>query len=332
MSLPALAIRRPITTLMVYIGVVLFGVISAWNLRQELFPPITYPQLSIVTPYANAAPEEIETLIAKPIEEAVGSISGLRKVTSISREGLSLVVAEFGWEQNMDFASLAVREKLDLIKERLPRDAQEPVVVKFNPFELPIMNISLSSETRTPVDLKRVARKWFKDELEKIEGVASVGISGGLDEEIQVLVDRAKLQASNVSIVDITDAVSKANLNFPGGTIKESFYEYLIRTLGEFESVDEIRELPVRRENTRQADTPFEKEALEKEPSNRLILIKDLAEVKRTVRKRTSYSRYNSIPNVTLSLQKQAKSNTVKTIQKVKKRLIELRDEVPADV
>ena len=203
MSLPQVSIRRPITTLMIYIGVFLFGVISLNLLSQELFPPISYPQLSIVTPYENAAPEEIETLITKPIEEAVGGISGLRKVTSTSKEGLSLVIVEFGWNQNMDFASLSVREKIDLIKERLPRDAQEPVVVKFNPFELPVMSLSVSSSERSPVQLRELSRKWFKDEIEKVQGVASASISGGAEEQILVDVNQSKLRASGVSIIDV---------------------------------------------------------------------------------------------------------------------------------
>ncbi|MBK7363072.1 MAG: efflux RND transporter permease subunit [Micavibrio sp.] len=210
MSLPEISIRRPVTTLMVYLGVFLFGVISLNLLSQELFPPISYPQLSIVTPYLNAAPEEIETLITKPIEETVDDIDGIRKVTSTCKEGLSLVITEFGWNQNMDFASLAVREKIDLIKERLPRDAQEPVVIKFNPFELPAMSVSVSSSERTPVQLRELARKWFKDEIEKINGVASASISGGAEEQILVNVDQGKLRASGVSIVEVSDAISAA--------------------------------------------------------------------------------------------------------------------------
>ncbi|OGW83950.1 MAG: hypothetical protein A3C47_00785 [Omnitrophica bacterium RIFCSPHIGHO2_02_FULL_51_18] len=332
MSLPDLSIRRPITTLMVYIGVFLFGVISFNLLSQELFPPITYPQLSIVTPYENAAPEEIETLITRPIEEAVGSVSGLRRITSTSKEGLSLVVAEFGWNQHMDFASLAVREKLDLIKERLPRDASEPVVVKFNPFELPILTLSISSSERTPVQLKRIAKKWFKGELEKIQGVASASISGGSDEQILVNVDQAKLKASGVSIVEITDAIGASNLNFPGGTIKESFYEYLVRTLGEFQKAEEVADLPVRRDNLKESKNPFLNEENLKLPSNRLILLKDVADVSRTQKKRTSFSRFNGLENVTIAVQKQAQSNTLKTVNLIKHKLKELKEELPKDI
>lgn len=331
MSLPSRSIRRPVTTLMFYIGVLLFGMISLNLLSRELFPPISYPQLSIVTPYENAAPEEIETLITKPIEEAVGGISGLRKVRSTSKEGLSLVVAEFMWNQNMDFASLAVREKIDLIKERLPRDAQEPIVIKFNPFELPVMSISISSAERTPVQIREVARRWFKDELEKIRGVASASISGGTEEQILVDVDQAKLKAAGVSIVDVSDAIGAANLNFPGGTIKESFFEYLVRTLGEFKHVDEIGQIPIKNESTEE-NKPNRYGQPSEEPSNRLVLLKDVADIQRTVKERSSFSRFNSLENVTIAVQKQAQANTIQVTDAIKKKLQELKEQLPKDI
>jgi HAE1 family hydrophobic/amphiphilic exporter-1 len=332
MSLPETSIRRPITTLMVYIGVFLFGVISLNLLSQELFPPISYPQLSIVTPYENAAPEEIETLITKPIEEAVGGIAGIRKITSTSKEGLSLVITEFGWNQNMDFASLSVREKIDLIKERLPRDASEPIVVKFNPFELPVMSLSISSAERSPVQLRELARKWFKDELEKIHGVASASISGGEEEQILVSIDQGKLKTAGVSIVEVSDAIAAANLNYPGGTIKESFYEYLVRTLGEFKHFDEVGQIPIKRASSKTSTNPFLEEQLSREPSNRLIFLKDVAEIRRSVKERTSFSRYNALENVTVSVQKQAQSNSIQIARAIKKRLKELQEQLPKDI
>jgi len=332
LSLPQVSIRRPITTLMFYVGVFLFGMISLYLLKQELFPPISYPQLSIVTPYENAAPEEIETLITKPIEEAVGGISGLRKVTSTSKEGLSLVMVEFNWNQNMDFASLAVREKIDLIKERLPRDAQEPVVVKFNPFELPVISVSVSSAERTPVQLRELARKWFKDEIEKVGGVASASISGGAEEQILVDVDQAKLRSTGASIVDVSEAIAAANLNFPGGTIKESFYEYLVRTLGEFKHVDEIGQIPIKTQLAEESEDPYEQQKNENRPSNRLVYLRDVADVTRTVKDRTSFSRFNMLENVTISIQKQAQANTLLVSKAVKKKLEQLREQLPKDI
>jgi len=155
MKLPQLSISRPVSVVMFYIAVVLLGVISLSRLPQELFPPITYPQLTVVTIYPNAAPEEVENQISKPIEEGVGTVGGLNRVLSKSKEGLSLVMAQFGWNQDMDLASLSLREKVDLIKARIPSEASEPIVMKFNPFELPILKLSVTSEE---LDLYRLKK------------------------------------------------------------------------------------------------------------------------------------------------------------------------------
>lgn len=328
MSLPQFSIQRPVTVYMFFAAVLLFGFISVRLLSQELFPPVTYPKLSVITHYANAAPEEIEQLITKPIEEAVGSTPGLRSATSISREGVSLVVAEFGWEQNMDFAALSVREKIDLVKSRLPRDAEEPTVIKFNPFEMPAVTLSVSSDRRTPVQLKRFADKYIKTEMEKISGVASASISGGADEEILVEVDQGRLKASSLSINDISKAITDANLNYPGGTIKENFYEYLVRTIGEFKRIDEIGKIAVGREEPQQRRG----QEGEEQPTNELVILKDVASVVRQTKERTSYSRFNGRENLTVSIQKQAQANTIRVADAVKKKLEKLSSEAPSDI
>lgn len=311
------------------IGVILFGFISTSFLRQELFPPIVYPKLTVVTHYANAAPEEIETLITKPIEEAVGSTPGLRNMTSISREGMSLVIAEFGWNQDMDFAALGVREKIDLMKARLPRDAEEPTVVKFNPFELPVLTLSISSDQRNAVQLKRFAKRWIKDEIEKVPGVASATISGGVDEEILVDVDQGRLKASSMGILDISKAISESNLNYPGGTIKENFYEYLVRTMGEFKTLDEIRQIPVGKEEPGPRASEEEAENI---PDHQMVLLKDVARVVRQNKEITSFSRFNGKDNLTVSIQKQAQSNTIQVANEILKRIEDLEKQFPADI
>jgi HAE1 family hydrophobic/amphiphilic exporter-1 len=315
---------------MIFAGVVLFGLISLARLPQELFPPITYPQLTVVTTYENAAPEEIETLITKPVEEAIGTVSGLKRLRSASKEGLSLVIAQFGWAQNMDFAALRMREKIDLIKERLPRESKEPLVVKYNPFEMPIMTLSVTGE-RPSQALREISRKIIKDELEKIEGVASAGIAGGLEREIIVEVDQGRLRAQNIPLLNVAKAVTDANLNYPAGTIKESFYEYLIRTLGEFEHVDEIKDIAVHVEadDTRRLPGKEEKGISR---SKRLVLLNDVGQVHDTVKERTSFSRYNGEENISISIQKQAQTNTLRVVNRVKERLGVLRGELPADV
>ena len=340
MSLTKFSIERPVTIIMIVSGLLIFGVVSLGLLPQELFPQIVYPQLTVVTPYGNAAPEEIETLITRPIEEAVGTVAGVRRITSISKEGMSLVIAEFGWNQNINFAALGMREKLDLIKERLPREAEEPIVLPYNPFDKPILILSVTSSKtdRSPLSLRELARHMIKDEIEKVEGVASATISGGLEREIEVDVDQDKLFSKRIPIIDVSRAVTNANLNYPAGTIKESFYEYLIRTLGEIEKVREIEDIPIGTEELgqeyeykRQLELDkFKRGGISKD--KRLIYVKDVGKVTDATKERTSYSRYSGNENVSISVQKQALGNTVKTINKVKQRLKELKSDLPKDI
>ncbi len=340
MSLPSFSVRRRVTTFMIYLGVMLLGAIAWSRLPQELYPPITYPQLTVVTRYKDAAPEEIEVLVTKIVEEAVGTVSGLKRLSSISKEEVSLVIAEFDWDTNMDFASLGVREKLDLIKERLPRGSEEPVVIKFNPFDLPVIVLNFSGEL-SPHELLEVARKQIKNELEKVEGVAAVKISGGLEREILVEVDQARLQAARLPIAQVTDALAKANMNYPAGTIKEAFYEYLIRTMGEFKvvsempgiavGVDERKDVQAEREAERKLSRPT---PLEREkgvgPEQRVILLRDVATVRDTFKEVSSISRFNGRENISVSLQKQAGANTVQVADRIRKQMEEILPMLPA--
>ncbi|MCM8791463.1 MAG: efflux RND transporter permease subunit [Candidatus Omnitrophica bacterium] len=335
MNLPQFSVERPVTVMMIVAGLLIFGVVSLNLIPQELFPQIVYPQLTVVTPYENAAPEEIETLITKPIEEAVGTVSGVKRIHSISKEGLSLVIAEFGWNQNINFAALGMREKIDLIKERLPREAEEPIVLPFNPFDKPIMILSItSSGDRSSVSLKNLVKKMIKDELEKVEGVASATISGGLEREIQVEVDQNKLQSRGIPILDVSKAIGSANLNYPAGTIKETFYEYLIRTLGEFQKVQDIEEVAL---TGIQDDEEYYRSQSRQQGKfisehKKLIYVKDIATVVDGLKERTSYSRYNGKENISLAIQKQATGNTVKTVDKVKRKIEELKNDIPKDI
>ena len=158
MSLPEFSIKKKVTVYMLSALLVLLGFLSFQKLPQELFPPITFPQITIVTDYSNAAPEEIETLITRVIEEAIGSVAGLKRIESVSREGRSTIIASFNWGQNIDFAALAVREKVDLIKERLPKEADDPVVLKFDPLSRPILMLSVTG-AELPRSVSRCSRK-----------------------------------------------------------------------------------------------------------------------------------------------------------------------------
>lgn len=339
MNLPEYSIRKKVTIVMVTLGLLVIGIISFFRLPQELFPPIVFPQVTIITDYANAAPEEIETLITRPIEEAVSSVSGLKRIESVSREGRSTITVSFNWGQNIDFAALAVREKIDLIKERLPKEAEDPVVLKFDPLSRPVMILSVTGADMKPVQLKFLTEKILKENLEKIDGVASAAISGGLDREIIIEVDQARLQANHLSLLEVIESIEKANVSYPAGSIKKGLYEYLIRTMGEFKSVKEINYAVAgvdTIEEMRREDTSFlekgsrgprqtvdtlreevEREILEK----RLVLVKDISQVVDGTAERTSISRHNGKENVSISIQKQANANTIKVVDRIKEAL-----------
>lgn len=339
MNLPQFSVKRPVTTTMIFLALALLGIISWQRLPQELFPPITYPQLTISTNYQNAAPEEIETLITKPLEEVVGTVSGLKRISSISKEGLSLITLEFSWGSNMDFASLNVREKIDLVKERLPREADDPIIMKFNPFELPVMMLSITQSAHgeyadsdfQQAELLRLSKKYIKDELEKVTGVAYGRITGGLEREISVELDQGRLFASNLSILDVVEALRRTNLDYPAGTIEGDFYEYLIRTMGEFKKVSELNDVPVSLDEFKDYSKIFQPED-EQENRKQLIFLSDVGKVKDAYKEITNYSRYNGKDNISISIFKQSDANTVAVSEDIRKVLKKLEDELPKGI
>ncbi len=340
-SLPEFAVRRPVTVAMLFLAVVLLGAISYLRLPRELFPPITYPQLTVVTNYENAAPEEIETLITKPIEDACSSVNNVKRITSTSREGVSLVMLEFGWGTSMDFAALNVREKIDLVKEKLPKDADDPIVMKFNPFELPVLTLSVTADL--PIyEVREISKKIIKNQLEKAEGVAAVQITGGLEREILVTLDLGRLNASRLSTLAVVDSLKNSNVNYPAGTIHGHFYDYLIRTMGEFTSISEISESPVGLDKSEEYEATDEQEGSinqapitkasdsEKRPyDNRVVQLSDVGKVEDTFKEQTSISRYNGRENISITIQKQAGTNTMEVVKNVKTALKKLEADLP---
>lgn len=338
MKLISLAVSRPVTTAMFYSAVVLLGMIALIVLPRELFPTITFPELLIVTRYGAAAPEEIENIITKVIEEQAGTVPNLRRVRSISREGLSVVILEFNWGTDMGLAHLAVREKIDLIKDRLPNEAEEPIIQRYNPFAQPMMILSISGNMPL-TDLTQIANDVIKKRLQKLDGVASATISGGQMREILAEVDLGKMQSSNISISGIVDSLKTTNVNYPAGTTQGKFYEYLVRTIGEFKNVSDIGKTVVAVDIPRESpEFIFRSQSQKKgaetfQPrAQRLIPLGTLAEIKDAFKETESYSRYNSKSNVSVAIQKQFDANTIKTASRVVKALKELSLSLPKEM
>ena len=303
--------KRPVTVTMVTLAAVLFGLVALSRLPLNLLPEISYPTLTIRTAYADSAPAEVEKLITEPLEEAVSVIQGLRNLRSASRPGVSEITLEFAWKTNMDYAALDVREKIDLIN--LPDDAESPVLLRYDPSLDPILRIGLYGE-KNLVTLRYLADRVLKKDLESLEGVASVRVRGGLEEEIQVEVDEGKLATLGVPISAVSLFLNSQNVNAAGGRLRDREAEYLVRTVNEFQTIDDIRQ------------------AILFEESGRQVRLQDVATITRGYKEREIISRVHAQEAVELALYKEGHANTVQVARDVKRRLAQLDENLPEGV
>lgn len=317
------------------VAVALFGLLSWFQMDREFMPALDFPQLVVLTSYSNASSQEVENLVTKPVEEAAGTVKNVQRIHSASREGISIVTVEFAWGTNMDVASLNLREKVDLAKAKLPRESGEPRVEKFNPFALPVITLSLSGPWEDH-ELLNLARRPVGELLEKARGVAAVTITGGREREIQVDVDQSALAARGLPILEVAQSLSRSNITYPAGQVKDNTFEYVVRVLGAFNTVPDLKRVAVAMDRSRFSSTLAPKEMREKKrrgPSSRLagqpILLGDVATVIDSFAEEQSYSRYDGRPTVTLAILKQAEANVVRVADDVKSRLHNIRSKLP---
>lgn len=296
--------NRPVAVLMVFTAAVVFGFFSFKRLPVTLMPELNYPTLTVRTEFPGAAPEEVENEISRPIEEALGVIGGLNEISSVSRSGLSDVVLEFNWGTDMSKATQEALEKLDLVF--LPREAERPLILHFDPSLDPIMELSLSGEgDRFQGEeglrrLRRLADLEIKRLLEPIKGVAAVRVRGGLEEEFHVLLDKSKIVRSGLSIQNVIDRLRQENINVAGGTLKEGRAEYMIRTLNEYRTLDEIGDTVVMRFQDRD------------------VRIRDLGRVVRAHKEREIITKNDGSESVQIDIYKEADANMVAVAKAVK--------------
>jgi len=314
---PNFTTDRPVAVLMVFLAAVVFGYFSLGQLPVTLMPEMSYPTLTVRTEYPGAAPEEVENDISRRIEEQLGVVSGLNEISSISRAGVSDVVLEFIWGTSMADAIQNTLEKLDMVY--LPREAEKPLLLHYDPSLDPVMELSLSAATRQIADglisdgmggeeqtnagarrLRRIAELQVKRALEPITGVAAARVRGGLEEEIHVLIDAAKLQRVNISIDQVLNRLRAENINSAGGRIREGSAEYMIRTINEYKNLEEVANTIVFRRNGRE------------------IRLKDLGQVVYGQRDREMLTRTNGGESVQIDIYKEADSNMVKVGERIK--------------
>lgn len=317
MKLVHTAVARPVTMWMFALGIVLFGLVAMARLAVNLLPDLSYPTLTIRTEYTGAAPAEVEQLVSKPIEEAVGIVKGVRRVESVSRAGRSDVVLEFDWGTNMEMAGLDVREKLDVLL--LPLDIKKPLLLRFNPNLDPIVRLALTRSDAAQglsnaqqVQLRTFADEELRRKLEAMPGVAAVKPDGGLTQEIQIQVDNEKLAQLKLDISTVNQRLLEQNLNQAGGRLETASHDYLVRTINQFSNLDEIRNLYIATVNGSH------------------VRLADVAEVKDAFADRQSITYVDGKQAIEVAIYKEGDANTVQVARALTSRLDDIKKNLPA--
>src|SRR5512137_1615088 len=317
MQLIDFAIRRRVTVIMCTVAIALFGLVSLSRLKLNLLPDLSYPTITIRTELTGAAPLEIETLVTRPVEEAVSIIRNVRQVRSVSRSGQSDVTLEFLWGTDMDLAGIDVREKLDLLQ--LPLEAKRPLLLRFDPSSEPVMRLAFldkqDAKQEETIDrlkaMRRFADDRLKPDLEAVEGSAAVKVSGGYEDEVQVFVDQQKLAQLGLSIDVVTRRIRAENVNLSGGRLEQGTQRFLVRTLNEFESIEQMAN------------------AIIATKDGQPIYLRDVANVTRGYKDREAITRVNGKESIELAVYKEGDANTVALANGVRARIKELEKNLP---
>ncbi|HXW09273.1 MAG TPA: efflux RND transporter permease subunit [Steroidobacteraceae bacterium] len=311
------AIERRVTIVMFTVAIALFGFVSLSRLKLNLLPDLSYPTITIRTELPGAAPLEVETLITRPVEEAVSIIRNVREVRSVSRAGQSDVTLEFLWGTDMDLSGIDVREKLDLLQ--LPLEARRPLLLRFDPSSEPVLRLALLDEKAQGTDgsvdrlkaLRRLAEDRLKPDLEAVEGSAAVKVSGGYEDEVQVFVDQQKLAQLGLSIDVVTRRIRAENVNLSGGRLEQGTQRFLVRTLNEFETVEQMAN------------------AIIATRGGQPIYLRDVANVTRGYKDREAITRVNGQEAIELAVYKEGDANTVQLADGVRARVKEIEKNLP---
>ena len=303
MKLVEFSIRRPVSVIIFAVAAVVFGLVSFGQLATDLLPDISYPSLTVQTTFEGTAPIEVESLITRPVEDAVGVVNNVVRVLSSSRTDISEVTLEFSWGTNMDLAALDVRERLDVL--RLPIESERPILLRFDPALDPILRLGLAGEEDL-IRLRLIAEEQVKRSLERIEGVAAVVVSGGLEEEIQVEIDERQLANLGLDVGLVVDRLRQENVNLTGGRLLEGQSEYLVRAVNEFLRPEDLEEVVI--DSSRGA----------------IVRLRDVARIYKGHKEREIITRIDGKETVELSVYKEGGTNTVSVSDAVQSNLADL--------
>ena len=314
MKLPEFSVNRRVTTSMLAMILVVVGFVSFSRLGLDFFPDLEFPTVSVITTYRGASSEDLEKAVTKPLEQIASSISRVKKVTSVTSEGVSAITVEFEWGTNLDFAAQDVRDQIALYRQFLPQEAADPLVFKFNLAQLPVVFWGVIGNRPTS-ELQKIIEDEVAPRLERIEGVAAARVFSTEVREILVDIDKTALESLNLSLDRVIGALAVENVNLPAGFLVERHSDLLVRTMGEFQNLDDIRSVVIGATSIG-------------EP----IYLGDIAEIKDTLKESRYVGRIQQQPGVFLMVSKRSGANTATTGAQVKKTLAEIRETLPSDI
>jgi len=313
MSIYKSAVNNPITTIMIFVAVIVMGIYSLVQIPVDLYPEITPPYISVMTTYAGANAADIETNITKPIEDALNSVDKLKEVTSVSNDNLSIVSLEFEWEANLDEAMNDIRDVIDRVFNYLPEDCDRPAIFKFSTSMMPILFYAITAD-ESYSGLEKIIDEKIITPLNRVDGIGSISTIGAPKRMIYVDMDPNKLDAYNMTLEQIGNAITAENLNMPSGSVKMGKMDYQLRVQGEFTESDQLKQLVVGNYG------------------GKPLYLKDIAEVRDTLKDRSIEERINGKQGMRMFVMKQSGANTVRIAKDVKKRLATLEKTLPPDV
>jgi len=319
MGLTRLSLRRPLTMLMIILALVIMGYQGYSRLLLDSFPAVNFPFVSITVVFPGASPEDVEKLVVKPIEDAVSTISGIDELNSTSVEGVGSIIIAFVEGTDGNAAAIDVERQVASVRNQLPDQAEDPTVGKFDFNAIPVLIMSFSGP-QSPETLFDLADETIKPRLQAVQGVASVSVAGGREAEVEVLIDPAKLAAFGVPLGDVQKKLSENNITFPAGSIEEGRQKITVRSVGEFTSLDQIKDVVIRDET--------QKSNSGQGPTGRVFL-RDVAEVGIGQKDRDSILRYNGREAISISAVKASDANTVEVVDNIQQTLDEINQDLP---
>ena len=313
MNIGKFSVKRPVTIAMCSLVLILFGVVSFTRMSVDLMPKMELPILAVMAPYDGAGPEEVEEMVTKPLESSMAGISGIDSIQSVSSAGNSIVMLMFDYETDLDTATNAVRDKVEMAKMMMPEEASDVTIMKLDMNSMPIMMVGVSGD-RSLADVKKIVDDKVVPRLERIDGVAAANVMGGSDQQVTITADPYKLSAYGLTAGSISQIVAGENANHPGGYVTQGNRQVLVRTLGQYETIEELSNTQVSL------------------PSGGTVRLGDIVDIQMGVSEVSSYVTLNGKDVVAIGIQKESDGNTVDVDKEVNKVLAELDDELYEDI